>query len=250
MAENFAISKATSILEAIANNSGPANIADISRQLQMPRQTVHRVLTQLSALGLVVRDEARQRFSVGPRLRALSLATLLQTQADAAANLVLRALVDELHETCNVGMLDGDSVVYLCRVECDWPLRAQLRPGSHVPAYCTAIGKLLLAHLTETERVNVLSSLQMPRITPYTLTNPRELEEDLKETAKRGYSINNQEDSLGLIAVAVPIISSNGRVVAGLAVHAPEARMPIAEAIKHLPMMRRTAANLSTLLFD
>lgn len=250
MAENFAISKAAAILEAITNNSGPSNIADLSRQLEMPRQTVHRILTQLSEVGLVVRDEARQRFSVGGRLRALSLATLIQTQADAAANLVLRALVDDLHETCNVGMLDGDSVVYLCRVECDWPLRAQLRPGSHVPAYCTAIGKLLLAHLPGTERENVLGSMQLRRITPYTLTSPQELEEDLKETLVRGYSINNQEDSIGLIAIAVPVANGNGRVVAGLAVHAPEARLPIVEAVKRLPLLRRTATKLTSLLFS
>lgn len=249
VAENFAISKAASVLEAIANSSGPANIADLARQLRMPRQTVHRILTQLSAVDLIVRDGARQRFSVGPRLRALSLSALLQTQADEAANLVLRALVGELHETCNVGVLDGDSVVYLCRVECDWPLRVQLRPGSRVPAYCTAIGKLLLAHLPNAHRTNVLHGLQTPRITPYTLTSPRELEQDLQETTRRGYSINNQEDSLGLIAVAVPITDTRGRVVAGLAVHAPEARLSVVEATKRLPLLRRAATELSTVLF-
>lgn len=250
MAENFAIGKAASVLEAIVNHSGPSNIADLSRNLRMPRQTVHRILRQLSAVELVVYDETTQRFMIGPRLRSLSLATLLQTQTDTAANLVLKALVDEIHETCNVGVIDGDSVVYICRVECDWPLRVQLRPGSRVPVYCTAIGKLLLAHLPDAQRSSILACLRTNRITPYTLTSPHELAQDLADTVRRGYSINNQEDSLGLIAVAVPITGAGGRVVAGLATHAPEARLSIAEAIKRLPLLRRAADQLSHLLFS
>lgn len=250
MAQNFAVGKATLILEAIANSSQPANIADLASELGMPRQTVHRVLAQLSEIGLVRRDALRERFFVGPRLRAMSLAVLIHSNADAAANLVLRTLVDEVHETCNVGMLDGDKVVYLNRVECDWPLRVQLRPGSRVPAYCTAIGKLLLAHMPEPEQRALVDSLRFRRLTPNTLMNPAELQEDLREIVKRGYSINNQEDSLGLVAVAVPVANADGRVAAGLAVHAAEARMPVEQIVRRLPLLRRTAAKLSKALFN
>lgn len=250
MAENFAIGKAALIIEALANNPQPANIADLASQLGMPRQTIHRILAQLSEIGLVTRDTVRQRFFIGTRLRAISLAVLVQTHANTAANLVLRTLVDEVRETCNVGMLDGDEVVYLNRVECDWPLRAQLRPGSRVPAYCTSIGKLLLAHLPEPKQQELLDNLQFRRLTPNTLMNPRELKEDLREIVIRGYSINNQEDSLGLVAIAVPIVNADGHVAAGLAVHAAEARAPVVQIVKLLPLLRRTAAKLSTLLFS
>jgi IclR family transcriptional regulator, acetate operon repressor len=249
VAENFAIAKATLIIEALANNPQPANIADLASQLEMPRQTIHRILSQLSEVGLVTRDEVRQRFFIGARLRSISFAVLIQTHANTAANRVLRALVDEVHETCNVGMLDGDEVVYLNRVECDWPLRAQLRPGSRVPAYCTAIGKLMLAHLPEAKQLGLLDNLQFRRLTPNTLMSPKELKEDLKQIVKRGYSVNNQEDSLGLVAVAVPIVDADGNVVAGLGVHAAEARTPVAQMLKQLPLLRRTAAKLSALIF-
>ena len=250
MAENFAISKATSIVEAIANNPVPANIADLATRLGMPRQTVHRILIQLCDVGLVTRDTARQRYFIGARLRALSLATLVHAHVDSAANLILRGLVDEVHETCNIGMLDGDEVVYLNRVECDWPLRVQLRPGSRVPAYCTAIGKLLLAHLPAPDRQRLLEATPLRRLTPHTRTTMSALNAELREIAKRGYSVNDQEDTLGLVAVAVPIVDSRGRVVAGLALHALEARMPLAQALKQLPRLRRIAAKLSPVLFD
>ncbi len=250
VARNSAVGKATLILEAIVSNSQPANIADLASKLGMPRQTVHRVLGQLSELGLVRRDIARERFFVGSRLRAMSLSVLALSPTDAMANLVLRNLVDEVHETCNVGMLDGDKVVYLNRVECDWPLRVQLRPGSRVPAYCTAIGKLLLAYMPEQEQQVLIDSFRFRRLTPNTLTNPAELRENLLEIAQRGYSINNQEDSLGLVAVAVPITDVDGRVVAGLAVHAAEARMPVDQIVRRLPLMRRTAAKISQVFWS
>jgi DNA-binding IclR family transcriptional regulator len=250
VAENFAISKAASILEAIANNPVPANTTDLASQLGMPRQTVHRILTQLCEVGLVARDTARQRFFIGGRLRALSLATLVHAHVDTAANLILRGLVDEVHETCNIGMLDGYEVVYLNRVECDWPLRVQLRPGSRVPAYCTAIGKLLLAHLPPSDQRRLLEGMKLRRLTPHTRTSMSELNADLHDIARRGYSLNDQEDTLGLVAVAVPIVDSQGQVVAGLALHALEARMPLAQALKQLPLLRRTAAKLSPVLFN
>jgi DNA-binding IclR family transcriptional regulator len=250
VAENFAISKAASIIEAIANNPHPSNTADLARQLGLPRQTIHRILTQLCDIGLITRDTAQQRFFIGGRLRALSLATLVHAHVDTAANLILRSLVDDVRETANIGMLDGDEVVYLNRVECDWPLRVQLRPGSRVPAYCTAIGKLLLAHLPSTERQRLLAGMRLSRLTSHTRTTRSNLARDLRETAARGYAINNQEDTIGLVAIAVPIADSGGRVVAGLAVHALEARVPLADLPKLLPRLRRTAAKLAPVLFD
>jgi len=250
VAENFAISKAASIIEAIADNPYPSNTADLARQLGLPRQTIHRILTQLCDVGLIARDTAQQRFFIGARLRALSLATLIHAHVDSAANLLLRGLVNEVRETANIGMLDGDEVVYLNRVECDWPLRVQLRPGSRVPAYCTAIGKLLLANLPFGERQRLLAGMRLTRLTPHTRTTRVELLRDLREIADRGYAVNDQEDTVGLVAIAVPITDSRGRIVAGLAVHALEARIRLAALPRLLPRLRRTAAKLVPVLFD
>ncbi len=249
MAKNSAIAKAALIVEAIANNRQPSNIADLANELGMPRQTVHRVLVQLSEIGLVRRDALRERYFVGQRLHDISMSVLFTSNADTAVNIILRTLAEEVRETCNIGMVEAGTVVYLDRVECDWPLRVQLRPGSRVPIYCTAIGKLLLAHMPEQKRQALVDSFNFERLTPNTLMNPGELWEDLQQIVKRGYAINNQEDSLGLVAVAVPIFNSEGEVAAGLAVHAVEARMPVEQIVRRLPLLRRTAAKLSRALF-
>lgn len=250
MAKNFALQKATVILEAIVNNPGATNIADLAYQLDLPRQTIHRIMQQLDEIGLLRRDPIRQCFIPGERLRKLCTATLIYACSDTAINLVLRELSDKVQETCNVGVLEGHEVVYLNRVECNSPLRVNLQPGSHVPAYCTAIGKLLLAQIPGPQRLNLLRNLNLKSLTPNTLTNVGDLQREMDVIAARGYSINDQEDTLGLIAIAVPIMDPDGRVIAGLAVHSPETRLPIAKAIKLLPLLNRTAARLSELFFN
>jgi DNA-binding IclR family transcriptional regulator len=250
MATNFAIQKATVILEAIVNNPGTTNIGDLAYQLDLPRQTIHRIMQQLDEIGLVRRDPIRQCFIPGERLRKLCTSTLIYAYSDTAISLVLRELADKVQETCNVGVLEGHEVVYLNRVECNSPLRVNLQPGSRVPAYCTAIGKLLLAQIPEPQRLNLLCNLRLKSLTPNTLTNVEDLQHELSIIAGRGYSINDQEDTLGLIAIAVPIMDPEGRIIAGLAVHSPETRLPIAKAIKLLPLLNRTAARISNLYFD
>jgi hypothetical protein len=105
------------------------------------------VLRQLEANGLLLHEPVREHYLVGHRLKRLSLSALSASQRTGAAHQVLRKLVSQIDETCNVGILEDREVVYLDRVECDWPLRPQLQPGSR-PAHCSAIGKLLLAYMT------------------------------------------------------------------------------------------------------
>jgi DNA-binding IclR family transcriptional regulator len=247
---NTAIQKAIAILETIANDTRALSLPDIAEQLSLPRQTIHRVIKQLEEIGLVVRDPGRERYRIGQRLNQLALATISNPHQNKTSHAVLQGLVDDVAETCNVGMLDGHEVIYVDRVECDWPLRVQLKAGSRVPVYCTAIGKLLLANQDAEARQHILSVSKLKRYTDNTITTVDELEADLEEIRLLGYSINNQEDSVGLIAMAVPIRDIHGHVVAGLAVHAPEARLSIPAARRLLPKFHEAAGKISIALFS
>ncbi len=247
---NTAIQKALSVLEIITAEIRPLSVVDISEELGLPRQTVHRVVRQLEELGLVRKDASRERYIAGDRLRSLALRTISSTQSTRGTHAILQSLVDTVNETCNIGMLDGHEVIYIDRVECDWPLRVQLKAGSHVPVHCTAIGKLLLAHLDQDGRGRILETAAMRKYTKYTITDPVHLEAQLEQIAAQGYSINNQEDAVGLIAMAVPVRDPQGDVIAGLAVHAPEPRFSIARAIEHLPMFQAAADKLGIAMMD
>ena len=246
---NSAIQKAFAVLECVTSDVRPLGIVDIADELDLPRQTVHRVIKQLEDMQLLKRDPSRDRYMAGERLRALSLRTISSSQSTRATHSVLQKLVDDIQETCNLGMLDGHEVIYVDRAECDWPLRVQLKAGSHVPAHCTAIGKLLMAYLDPDARRRMLSTLQLRKFTKYTITDPVHLEAQLDQIAAQGYSINNQEDAIGLIALAVPVRDPQGEIIAGLAVHAPEPRFSIAKAVASLPIFHDAAARIGEALF-
>lgn len=248
-ATNTAIQKAVAILETIANDTRALSLPDIAEQLSLPRQTVYRVVKQLEEIGLVIRNPSRERYCIGQRLNQLALAAISNSYQNKASHAILQQLVDDVGETCNIGMLDGHEVIYIDRVECDWPLRVQLMAGSRVPVYCTAIGKLLLANLDAEARQHILSVSELKRFTENTITSPQELEGNFEEVRLLGYSINNQEDSVGLIALAVPIYDTNGDIAAGLAVHAPEARLSIPAARLLLPKFNKAAARIGAALF-
>ncbi|MDD9878390.1 MAG: IclR family transcriptional regulator [Magnetovibrio sp.] len=237
-----ALHKAVLVLDALFESDRPMGLADISATLDLPRQTVHRIVRQLEDLDLIRRDFARDHFSVGARMVTLSLNALHAAYRLAPMRTVLKDLVATIGETCNIGILDRDGVVYIDRVECDWPLRLQFRPGSRVSVHATAIGKLLLAHLPSRTRKRLITAAPLPALTENTITDPDVLEEELKTIRRRGYATNDSENLTGLIALAVPIYDGDGKVVAGLAVHAPDARMSVKKAEEHLPTMRAVAA--------
>ncbi len=245
---NSALQKALSVLETIVQDIRPLGVVDIADELNVPRQSAHRIVRQLEQLGLLRKDLSRERYTPGPRLRTLAINTLSSAQSTRGTHSILQQLVDEINETCNIGMLDGNEIIYIDRAECDWPLRVQLRPGSHLPIHCTAIGKLLLANLGAEQREQILRTMDMRRFTKNTITDPQMLEAQLEQIAAQGYSINNQEDAVGLIAIAVPIRDPNGAIVAGLGVHAPEPRYSIAKAINDLPRFQAAAERIGKAL--
>ncbi len=240
-----ALDKALAVLEAITAQAQPIGLPDLSARLDLPRQTVHRVLLQLEAAGLIVRDPSRDRFSVGPRFSMLALAAL-QTQNQAAPiRAILQALVDDIQETCNIGVLDGMQFVYLERVECHWSLRVHLQAGSRVPAHCTSGGKVMLAHLDERARKTLFRSVKPKAYTPHTITDTDALERELAAIQGRGYAVNDQEFTVGVVGVAVPIRSRQGRLLAALALHGPSPRLNIERGIGLVPRLKQAATLLA-----
>jgi DNA-binding IclR family transcriptional regulator len=243
-----ALEKAITLLEAVVSSPRTLGLSDLAGQAGLSRQTAHRVLRQLEASGLLQHEPVRDHYLVGHRLKQLSLQALSASQRTGASHEVLRKLVARIGETCNVGILDDRDVVYLDRVECDWPLRLQLQPGSRLPAHCSAIGKLLLAYMAPRARRRLLGGTPLESYTPHTVTDPERLEEQMEAIREQAVSINVQEYMLGLLGIAVPIRDSGDRVVAALAVHAPQARMDETQARSHLPDLRAAAAELGRAL--
>lgn len=240
--------RALRLLAQLAAGDQALGLGDLAQRLALPKATAHRLCGQLVAGGWLARDVDDRHFAVGPALRRLALDTLNHGEQRALRHAVLDTLVQEVGETCNFTTLDGAEVVYLDRVEARWPLRLTLDVGSHVPLHCTASGKLFLAHMAPARRDALLDQLALTPMTPQTLIGRQALRDECAAILGQGYSTDNEEYIVGLLAVAVPVFDDGGQMRAALAVHAPSARMPLAAAVARLPALQRAAARMAALL--
>jgi DNA-binding IclR family transcriptional regulator len=235
------------VVEELTRIGRPATPTEINEALGLPKTTIHRLCETLEEQGYLTRDLDGRRFTPGGRLQELATATLSSQRVRAARLSIMRALSGAIGETCNVTIPQGDTMLYLDRVESKWPLRIQLGVGSRVPLYCTASGKLYLSTLTKAYRERYLANVPLERLAPNTITDQDELDDELATIRKQGYSIDNQEFIEAMVAIAVPLTEANGRLFGTLAVHGPVPRLTVERSLEFLPKLRASAKELSRL---
>lgn len=244
-----AIKKAFAIIEQLIEAGEPLALNDVSARLGLPKSSIHRMLTQLEDAGIVTRTASGKTYLVGERFVRISLDTLRQSIQTGSARDVMRRLVDDLGETCNLGVIDRNRVLYIERIECDKPLRLFLRSGSRVPLHATAVGKLLLAFVPEAKRETLVDLDTVEQLTPSTLKGD-ELRKKLEQIREDRVSVNFEESMLGLAGVAVPVCNPRGDVIAGLAVHAPLSRFGDTEIDLAKVRLTEAAHEIEQLLFS
>ncbi|MES2100779.1 MAG: IclR family transcriptional regulator [Pseudomonadota bacterium] len=236
------------LLSLLANEGRALSLADLAARLALPKGTAHRICTQLLAGGFLARDVDERAFIVGPALRRLAFDTLNHGVVRGLRHEVLAELVAKVGETCNFTTLDGAQVLYLDRVEAQWPLRLTLDVGSRVPLHCTASGKLFLAQMPRAARDALIAQLPLPKLTRNTIASAPALRVECERIAEQGYSCDREEYIAGLIAVAVPVQGADGVGRSAIAVHAPVVRMTLAGAVAQLAALQAAAARMRALL--
>jgi DNA-binding IclR family transcriptional regulator len=243
--------RALLLLETIAKAKEPPTLNELMAAIRLPKATTHRFVALLERLGFVQRAADGRRYEVGHRLLALSLEGMQRSFDLAPRRVILSALVEETGETCNITMLDGDRLIYLDRVESDWPLQFRLSIGSRVPLHCTASGKLFLSLAPVSLRKALFRTQPLQRYTPRTLTSTEQLDAELTRIRQTGVGTDNEEFMEGMAATAVPIRDSRGRICATVAVHGPITRLSLSRALALVPALRKAAKSLEqTFLFD
>lgn len=241
-----AVPKALRVLEVVSARRRPLAIAEIAAALELPQPTAHRIVGVLEKLGFLGREPGRRRVIEGQRLVSLGLSALQAAAGSSSRHAVLAALARKTGESCNLGVMAGGNVVYVDRVESQWPLGLRFEPGSRVPLHCTAIGKLLLAQLPEAALEAQLASAPLTRYTATTIIDARRLKAELERIRRQGYSTDNQEFMSGVVCIAVPVSGPrNGGACAGLAISAAEARLTLAGVKRFLPDLQAAAAKLA-----
>jgi DNA-binding IclR family transcriptional regulator len=237
--------KVFAALEAIASVPRPLTVSELAALLGVPKPTMHRIVRQLDSEGLLQREPHTRLYGPGPRLVSFAMDVVRSSMRFAPRHAVLEALSAKVAETCNFGMIAGNAVVYLDRVEASWPFGLKFEAGSRVPLHCTSMGKLLLSALPRRRREALIAASTLSRYTENTITDRAALRRELEEIRKRGYAVDNQEFLAGVVCLAVPVRDRKGGVCAALAISAPEARMSTAEAIAHLPTLQSAAEDLA-----
>lgn len=233
------------LLEVVASKDQFFSLQSLAEETGIPKPTLHRMLQQLENAGLLERSGDSRQYGTGVRLRRLAENLLLNDSFHGARHGVLRSLVNEVGESCNLTALSGSEVMYLDRVETPAPLRFYLHSGSRVPVHCSASGKLFLANMAPAQRQRLLAHATLEAFTPKTLTNLDALEEEIKQVKRQGFALDNEEFLPGLLCIAVMVPSATGRSNLCVAVQAPIMRLTPEKALGLLPALHRAVDALS-----
>lgn len=235
------------LIEEVARAGVPVSATALAETLGLPRPTIHRLLTTAEEEGFLQRDIDGRSYGPGRRLRRMAGNTLSSQRLRTERLIIMQALAAEVGETCNLAAPGRYGMVYLDRVETHWPLRIQLPIGTQVPFHCTASGKMYLSSLRSDKLARILSWLRLEPCTDRSIRDRARLLEELAATRARGYSTDDEEFMEDMVAIAVPIRDSEGRLLTTLSIHAPRQRHELAELVGMLPQVREAAARLESL---
>lgn len=216
------LAKSFHVLEAMSEIGRPATLKDVVAATGMPKPTLHRILQTLTELGYVGQDEARSRYRLAPRLLNLTRGTSFEELKERALPL-MQALHQRFDETVNLGILQGRDVTYLHVIETTQNLRWQVRPGTRDPYYSTALGRAMVAHLPENERLALIARTEVEPRTPFTVKDRAGLAALIEEARARGLAVDEQENDVGVICLGIPFPDANE--VAAISVSVPASRM-------------------------
>ncbi|QXJ26663.1 IclR family transcriptional regulator [Actinomadura graeca] len=228
--------RAFELLEHLADAGGEMALSELTEVSGLPMPTIYRLMRTLVSHGYV-RQEPSKRYALGPRLIRLGegASRLLGTWARP----VLSRLVDDVGETANMAVLEGDEAVYVAQVPSKHSMRMFTEVGRRVQPHCTGVGKALLSQLPDQRVREILTRTGMDAHTPNTFTDPETLITELARIREQGYAVDEEEQEIGVRCIAVPL--RGAPALTALSVSGPSARMTRETVIDVVPIMRDAA---------
>jgi IclR family pca regulon transcriptional regulator len=237
------LARGLAVIRAFSAAQPALTLSEVARSTGLTRAAARRFLLTLADLGYV-RSDGR-RFSLTPRVLELGYAYLSSLSLPEVADPHLERLVAEVRESASVAVLDGEDVVYVARVATSRIMRVTINLGTRFPAYCTSMGRVLLAALPPDDLETYLARTELRRLTSHTIVLPAALRTELDRVRTRGWAMVDQELEAGLRSIAAPIHDRSGRTVAAvnISTHASRTTMPQMER-DLLPPLLTTAAKI------
>ncbi|WP_229503629.1 IclR family transcriptional regulator domain-containing protein [Massilia putida] len=210
-----ALARGLAVMMALSEKRRRISIAQVSHVTGIPRAAARRSLHTLTKLGFVAMDDANL-FYLRPRILSLSHSYLSASPLAMLSQPILDKLGEDIGESCSLAVLDSDEIVYLARSSASRVISPSLNVGRRIPAYCTSIGRILLAHLPDEDLDAYLQSTRLHAYTEYTVTDRGELRTILMEARAQGYAFSREQIEPRLSSLAVPVRDTTGQYVAGI----------------------------------
>ncbi len=237
------------VIQAFTQQSPQMTISQLSVKTGLSRAAVRRCLYTLSKLGFAGAEDG-QRYALRPRMLSLSHTYTTSSTLSTAAQPILERMSQTFRESFSVATLDGNEIVYIARTQVPSRVMAvDLHIGSRLPAYCTSMGRVLLAYLPPEQLEAYLARVDLVPHTTRTIATVDKLRAALRTVRRLGYALVDQELEVGLRSLAVPVYAPSGRVVATVNLSGNAPRMPVFDMQTHfLTPLRNAAAELSAFL--
>jgi IclR family transcriptional regulator, pca regulon regulatory protein len=235
------------VIECFDEEHARLSITDVATRTGLQRATARRCLLTLAHLGYATYDG--KFFQLTPRVLKLGHSYLATTPLPRLIQPFLDELSEATGESTSAGVLDGTDILYVARASTRRVMSINLAPGARLPAYCTSMGRTLLAALTQAEAQAILDRSDLIAYTDRTKADMAGITTELAVVAAQGFAVIDQELELGLCSIAVPLFNAQGRIVAALNIGAQTARAPTSRMIAHfLPLMRKVQSEVRQLL--
>jgi len=242
------LARGLAVIQAFSQTKRQLTISQVSSKTGFSRAAVRRCLYTLSKLGFAGSEDNRH-FHLRPRVLTLGHSYISSMPLAVAAQPVLEHVSHVLHESCSIATLDGSEIVYIARANVTRIMSIDLGVGSRLPAFCTSMGRILLADLPAESLDELISQMEFKRYTERTVVGAEKLRQILRIVQRNGYSIIDQELEHGLRSMAVPIRNPTGKVVAALNVGAHAQRVSLQDLqTRFLPHLKTAALELCMFL--
>ncbi len=242
------LQRAVSILDYLAEAGRGARLTSISRDLDLNKSTAFSLISSLEALGLVRQDQDTGRYSLGIRMLQYGLAVQSHMDLVLDAQPHLDRLCTQYGETVHMAVLSGSEITYVAKAESSKSIRMVTQIGANMPAYCSALGKVLLAALPREQLLPLLETMEFTPYTRATVQSPQALLCQLEQVRTDGYAYDREEREEGLFCISAPVTDAHGACVAAISLSLPAGRAAQHDIPALTKAVRNTARDISAQL--
>jgi IclR family KDG regulon transcriptional repressor len=212
------IDRTLDLIELLATSKDGLGVTEIGQRIGLHKSTVFRLLQALSARGYIEKDPKTSTYKLGLKFIEISGLYIKKLELKTEALPFMRKLAEIVGQPVHLAILDGHEVIYIEKVELVNNIRMYSQIGRRAPAYCSAIGKILLTGLSSDRLRELLETIRFEQYTPNTILSPVELEKEIRKVAAEGWAVDNEEHEPNIRCIAAPVYDYTGKMIASVSV--------------------------------